>query len=129
MKAVVDIKKLNDLAKLPTRGSEDAAGYDLYAATEYETKIPPHSTAIIDTGLAAAFPSGTYGAIFPRSGIASKRGLRLANCVAVIDADYRGSIMIPLHNDTEKVQVVQPQERIAQLILMDFNEMVFNEVT
>lgn len=77
----IKVKKLNDLAKMPSRGSSDAAGYDLYAATDYIIDIAPHSTVKIGTGLSFELPSGTFAAIFPRSGIATKRGLRPANCV------------------------------------------------
>lgn len=77
----MDIKLLNEFAKVPTRGSEQAAGYDLYAATYKEIDIAPHSTVMIDTGIAMAIENGYFGAIFARSGLATKRGLRPANCV------------------------------------------------
>jgi dUTP pyrophosphatase len=77
----INVKKLNDLAKLPSRGSEYAAGYDLYAATDCNIEIPSHTTVKIGTGLSFELPQGTFAAIFPRSGIATKRGLRPANCV------------------------------------------------
>lgn len=128
MIAQIDIKKLNDLAKLPTRGSEYAAGYDLYAATEVDVIIQPHTTVKIGTGIACKLPPSTFAAIFPRSGIASKRGLRPANCVGVCDCDYRGEYIVALHNDTDKTQIVKPQERIAQMILMPFFDIKFNEV-
>ena len=124
----INVKKLNDLAKLPTRGSSDAAGYDLYAATNYNIEIQPHTTVKIGTGLSFELPQGTFAAIFPRSGIATKRGLRPANCVGVVDSDYRGEVIVALHNDTDKVQSIEPQERIAQMILLPFVEMSFNEV-
>ena len=124
----INVKKLNDLAKLPTRGSEYAAGYDLYAATSYNIEIQPHTTVKIGTGLSFELPQGTFAAIFPRSGIATKRGLRLANCVGVCDSDYRGEYIVALHNDTNEVQIIEPQERIAQMILLPFVEMSFNEV-
>ena len=124
----INVKKLNDLAKLPTRGSEYAAGYDLYAATSYNIEIQPHTTVKIGTGLSFELPQGTFAAIFPRSGIATKRGLRPANCVGVCDSDYRGEYIVALHNDTNKVQIIEPQERIAQMILLPFVEMSFNEV-
>lgn len=78
---LIKYKKLNELAKVPTRGSAAAAGYDLYAATEEDIAIPPHQTVKIDTGLAFELPEGTFGAIFARSGLATKQGLRPANCV------------------------------------------------
>lgn len=124
----INVKKLNDLAKLPTRGSEYAAGYDLYVATNYNIEIQPHTTVKIGTGLSFELPQGTFAAIFPRSGIATKRGLRLANCVGVCDSDYRGEYIVALHNDTNEVQIIEPQERIAQMILLPFIEMSFNEV-
>ena len=124
----INVKKLNDLAKLPTRGSDYAAGYDLYAATNYNIEIQPHTTVKIGTGLSFELPQGTFAAIFPRSGIATKRGLRPANCVGVCDSDYRGEYIVALHNDTNEVQIIEPQERIAQMILLPFIEMNFNEV-
>ena len=124
----INVKKLNDLAKLPTRGSEYAAGYDLYAATSYNIEIQPHTTVKIGTGLSFELPQGTFAAIFPRSGIATKHGLRPANCVGVCDSDYRGEYIVALHNDTDKMQYIEPQERIAQMILLPFVEMSFNEV-
>lgn len=79
----IKVKKLNDLAKIPTRGSEAAAGYDLYAAIDYDIEISPHSTIKIGTGLSFELPEKTFAAIFARSGIATRRGLRPANCVGV----------------------------------------------
>ena len=124
----IAIKRLNDLAVIPTRGSSQAAGYDLYAATEYDIEIPPHSTVKIGTGLSFELPNGTMGAIFARSGLATKSGLRPANCVGICDSDYRGEYIVPLHNDTNEVQVIASKERIAQLILMPYIPMTFKEV-
>ena len=124
----INVKKLNNLAKLPTRGSEYAAGYDLYAATAGPIEIQPHTTIKIGTGLSFELPQGTFAAIFPRSGIATKRGLRPANCVGVCDSDYRGEYIVAVHNDTNESQIIEPQERIAQMILMPYIEMNFNEV-
>ena len=124
----IKVKKLNDLAKIPSRGSSDAAGYDLYAATDYIIDIAPHSTVKIGTGLSFELPSGTFAAIFPRSGIATKRGLRPANCVGVCDSDYRGEYIVALHNDTDEMQSIEPGERIAQMILLPFIKMNFKEV-
>lgn len=126
--ANIKVKKLNEFAKLPTRGSSDAAGYDLYAATNQILDIAPHSTIKVGTGLSFELPEGTFAAIFARSGIATKRGLRPANCVGVIDSDYRGPIIVALHNDTDEMQSVEPGERIAQMILLPFISMDFNEV-
>ena len=83
---------------------------------------------MIGTGLAFELPNRTFGAIYPRSGIASKRGLRLANCVAVIDSDYRGEVKIALHNDSNEVQKVEAGERIAQIVLESYLPMSFEEV-
>jgi len=121
-------KKLNDLAKVPTRGSEYAAGYDLYAATEAEMHLFPHTTQLVPTGLSFELPEGYFGAIFARSGLASKRGLRPANCVGVVDSDYRGEVMVALHNDSDYIMTLEPEERIAQLVLMPYMNMTFEEV-
>ena len=124
----VSIQLLNNLAKVPTRGSEYAAGYDLYAAPDYIIDIAPHSTVKIGTGIAMELPENTFGAIFARSGLATKKGLRPANCVGVCDSDYRGEYIVPLHNDTDEIMSIEPGERIAQLIIMNFNPIEFNMV-
>ena len=123
----INIKKIKETAKVPTRGSEYAAGYDLYSA-ENKTVIFPHSTTKIGTGIAAEIPEGYFGAIFARSGLASKQGLRPANCVGVVDADYRGEIIVALHNDTDIKQEIAAGERIAQLVIMPFLPVEFTEV-
>ena len=105
----IKVKKLNNLAKLPTRGSDYAAGYDLYAATDYIIDIAPHSTVKIGTGLSFELPKGTFAAIVARSGIATKRGLRPANCVGICDSDYRGEYIVALHNYTDEIQSIEPQ--------------------
>lgn len=105
----------------PTRGSSAAAGYDLYVpSSEAEITIPAHETIKIDTGIAIALPDGTFGAIFARSGLATKQGLRPANCTGVIDSDYRGSIGIALHNDTDEDKIVKGGDRIAQLVVIPY---------
>lgn len=116
----MNIQLLNDLAKIPTRGSAEAAGYDLYAATSYDITLFPHQTVKIGTGIAIELEPNTFGMLTPRSGIASKRGLRLANTPAVIDSDYRGEIIIALHNDSEEIQTVEAGERIAQMIIIPY---------
>ena len=123
----IKYKKLNDLAKVPTRGSEYAAGYDLYAATDEPMNILAHTTQLIKTGLAFELPDGYFGAIFARSGLASKKGLRPANCVGVVDSDYRGEVMVALHNDTDNDVAIDTGERIAQLVLMPYVNMTFEE--
>ena len=124
----INIKLLNKNAKVPTRGSEYAAGYDLYAATDYDIEIAPHSTVKISTGISVELPNGTFGAIFARSGLATKKGLRPANCVGVCDSDYRGEYIVPMHNDTDEVMTIASGERIAQLIVMPFVGIEFNIV-
>jgi dUTP pyrophosphatase len=126
--SIVKIQKLRENAVIPTRGSEKAAGYDLYAAIPEDAYILPHTTMKIKTGLAMELPDNTFGAIFARSGLATKQGLRPANCVGVCDSDYRGEYMVALHNDTDTVQVVVPGEKIAQLILLPFLPIEFNMV-
>lgn len=123
----IKYKKLNELAKVPTRGSESAAGYDLYAATEDKIVVYPHSTLMISTGLSLELPEGHFGAIFARSGLASNKGLRPANCVGVVDSDYRGEVKVALHNDTDLVQSFEAGDRIAQLVLLPYVEMIFVE--
>lgn len=123
----IPVKVLNNYAHLPTRGSEYAAGYDLYAATAQNIQIEPHTTVKIGTGLSFELPEGTFAAIVARSGIATKNGLRPANCVGICDADYRGQYIVALHNDTNETQIIQPQTRIAQMILLPFIEMEFTE--
>lgn len=125
----IEIKKLNENAQIPTRGSERAAGYDLYACIEEESiTIPAHSTVKIGTGLAIAVPDGYFGAIFARSGLAAKQGLRPANCVGVADSDYRGEYIVALHNDTDEDKVIAKNERIAQLVIMPYLSVEFEEV-
>lgn len=128
MEPVINIKFLSELAKMPTRGSDYAAGYDLYAATNEIIDIAPHSTVKIPTDIAIELQPNTFGAIFARSGLATKKGLRPSNCVGVIDADYRGNCIVALHNDTDEMMSIEPQERIAQLVIMPFIPVHFNLV-
>lgn len=123
----IEIKKLNEYAVIPTRGSEQAAGYDLYAAIAEPLTIRPHETAKVGTGLAIAVPDGYFGAIFARSGLALKQGLRPANCVGVADSDYRGEYIVALHNDTDFERTIAPKERIAQLVVMPYLAVEFEE--
>lgn len=124
----IKYKVLNELAKEPTRGSEYAAGYDLYAATDKEISLFPHTTQLIGTGLAFELPDGYFGAVYARSGLASKKGLRPANCVGVVDSDYRGEVMVALHNDSDHIMTIDAGERIAQLVLMPYVNMTFEQV-
>ena len=124
----IKIKKLNPNAKLPTRGSDRAAGYDLYACIDVPCDIVPHGTVKIGTGLAFELPEGTFGAIYARSGLATKKGLRPANCTGVCDEDYRGEYIVALHNDTDEIMTVEPGERIAQLIVHRYEKLEITEV-
>ena len=124
----MNIKKLNDNAKLPTYGSEFSAGADLYACEEAEIVIAPGETRLIHTGLAMAIPEGLVGLIYARSGLASKKGLAPANKVGVIDSDYRGEIMVALHNHSSAPQIVAVGERIAQIVFAPFYAADFNLV-
>lgn len=126
--AEINVKFLNKYAQLPTRGSEEAAGYDLHAAIPEEVVIAPHTTEKVGTGLSFELPKGTFGAIFARSGLATKMGLRPANCVGVCDSDYRGEYIVAIHNDSTEERIIAPGERIAQLILMPYIPMTFNKV-
>ena len=124
----MDIKILNDLAKVPSYGSDEAAGADLYAATSYDIEIRPHETVKVGTGIAIAVPRGYYGGIYARSGLATKQGLRPANCVGVVDSDYRGEVIVALHNDTDESQWVPAGSRIAQLLIQPVMRTDFNVV-
>ena len=124
----IQIKKLKENAIIPTRGSDRAAGYDLYACLENEVTIGAGETVKIGTGLSIAVPEGYFGAIFARSGLAAKEGLRPANCVGVADSDYRGEYIVALHNDSAISRVVTPGERIAQLVVMPYLSVEFEEV-
>ena len=123
----IAVKKLNPNAVLPTYGSEYAAGADLYALTDEEIVFAPHETKLVKTGLAMEIPEGYAGLIYARSGLASKRGLAPANKVGVIDSDYRGEIMVALHNHSDIEQKIEPKERIAQLVVTPFLKGDFQE--
>jgi len=116
----VKFKKLTNSAQTPTKGSKYSAGFDLSADISEEILIRPRETVKIPTGLAIEVPDGYFGAIAARSGLATKEGLRPANCIGVADSDYRGEYMVALHNDSEVTRVVKPQQRIAQLIIIPY---------
>lgn len=129
LNANVSIKKLNPDAIIPTYGSEYAAGADLYACTEDSITFQPGETILIHTGLAMEIPVGYAGLIYARSGLASKKGLAPANKVGVIDADYRGEIMVALHNHNTVPVSIEPKERIAQLVITPYLTAQFTEVS
>ena len=113
----VRVKILRENALLPTYGSQQAAGADLYACLETAVEIAPGETAFIPTGIALEVPVGCAGLIYARSGMACKRGLAPANKVGVVDSDYRGEIIVALHNHGNAVQTVNNGERIAQFVI------------
>lgn len=125
----VNIKKLRDDAKIPTYGTEHAAGCDLYACMDEPVTIKAGETVLIKTGLAMEVPVGYAGLIYARSGLATKKGLAPANKVGVVDADYRGEIMVALHNHSSEEKIVEPFERIAQFVIAPYLKAVFNEVS
>lgn len=124
---VIQVRRLRDTAILPTRGSSMAAGYDLYACVDAPVTVPAGETRKIGTGIAAAIPEGYFGACFARSGLAAKCGLRPANCVGVVDSDYRGEFFVALYNDSPVEQIVQNGDRIAQLVILPFMAAEFTE--
>ncbi len=124
----INIKKLTDTAILPERGSAYAAGYDLFADVKENIVIKAHATAMIPTGLAMELPEGYWGGIFARSGLAAKESLRPANCVGVVDADYRGEVKVALHNDSDESRMIAPGQKVAQLVVVPFLSVEFDEV-
>lgn len=118
--------KLRDSAHIPTQGSDKAAGFDLYACDG--TYICPGQTKLIPTGLAIQPPAGFCAKIYARSGLATKKGLRPANCVGVCDEDYTGEYMVALHNDSPEMQIIDDGERIAQLTFERYYTVEFEEV-
>lgn len=127
----INIKLLNNKAKIPTRGSEHSAGYDLYAVIDNVSGVQtilPHSQETIGLGFAIEIPEGYFVGIFARSGIARSKGLRPSNCVGVIDSDYRGEVMISVRNDTDEIMGIEDGERIGQLVVLPFMSVDFKEV-
>lgn len=129
MSEVLKIKKISENAVTPTRGSKDAAGFDLYCAESSIVEILPGSTVKIHTGIQMEIPDGYVGLLFARSGIAIKKGLRPANAVGVIDSDYRGEIIVALHSDSNTAQYVNPGDRVAQLVIVKYFAPSLKEVT
>lgn len=123
----VRCKKLDPRATLPAYGTAWAAGADLYALCEAPVVIAPGQTVLVHTGIALEIPVGFVGLIYARSGLATKRGLAPANKVGVIDADYRGEIMVALYNQSGVPQTVESGERIAQLVIAPFLQATFEE--
>ena len=120
MQCDLRIKKLRENATVPTYGSEFAAGADLYAAIDEAVTIEPDETKMIPTGLAFEIPAGYAGFIYARSGLACKKSLAPANKVGVVDSDYRGEVMVALHNHGKESRTIEPVERIAQMVIAPY---------
>lgn len=121
----MNIKKLNKNATIPTYGSKYAAGADLYACIDEAVTIQPGETTFIGTGIAMEIPMGYAGFIYARSGLSCKKGLAPANKVGVVDADYRGEITVALYNHASEARVIEPNERIAQMVIAPYLKVNF----
>ncbi len=128
MSQKVNIKKLNENACIPTYGTEFSAGADLYSGMPEAVTIAPGTTEFIKTGIAMEIPTGLVGLIYARSGMACKKGVAPANKVGVIDSDYRGEIIVALHNHSQNPVTVEPKDRIAQIVLAPYITADFNIV-
>lgn len=124
----INLKKINENAIIPTQGHKADAGYDLYACLEMSDMIYPGETLKIPTGIALEIPEGYFGGVFARSGLATKQGLRPANCVGVVDSPYRGEVIVALHNDSKTPQKISHGDRIAQLVILPALNVEFNVV-
>lgn len=127
MKTTIKFVKLTHNAKAPVCGSAESAGYDLSAAIDTNVVIAPHQTVKIPTGLSMELPQNTFGGLYARSGIANREGLAPANKVGVIDSDYRGEIIVALHNHSDEYRIVEPGQRIAQLIIQPYIKAEYEE--
>lgn len=116
----IKVVKENENATLPTKGTEDSAGMDLYANVTEPITIMPHETVKVSSGIRMEIPKGYAGFIYARSGLSTKKGIALINKVGVIDSDYRGVIGLPLHNYGTKPQIIEPNERVAQMIIQKY---------
>lgn len=121
-------KRLSETAIIPTRGTEEAAGLDLYADIQKAVSIYPGKTKMIPTNIAMEIPDGYYGQLAIRSGISTKKDLGLINGIGVIDSDYRNAVGVPVHNYGKEVQSIQPGERIAQIIIQPYEKVTVEEV-
>ena len=128
LKGPIHIKKLNTNAIIPTYGTEFSAGADLYTCISEAVTLAPGETVLIHTGLAMEIPERFVGLIYARSSLAVKGGLAPANKVSVIDSDYRGELMIPIHNHSSQSQTIEPAQRIAQIIFTPYYMAQFEEI-
>ena len=122
------IEKMRENAVVPTYGTDDAAGMDLYAAISEKIVLNPNETKLRPTGIKMAIPKGYGGFIYARSGLATKKGLAPANKVGVVDADYRGEVMVALHNHSTEIQEIDVKERIAQMVIAPYLKVDFKVV-
>lgn len=120
METIVRFVKLKEEAHIPVYGSDQAAGADLYACLEEPVEVKQGQTVFIPTGLSMEIPVGLAGFVYARSGMACKKGLAPANKVGVIDSDYRGEILVALHNHSQQDMVVEPGERVAQMVIAPY---------
>lgn len=122
----IAVIRMTETAKLPERGSDEAAGYDLFADVREKTILKPQEGMLVPTGLKMAIPSGYFGGVYARSGLSIKEGLRPANCTGVIDSDYRGELKVPLYNDSNVARTIEPGEKIAQLIIQPYLNVAYH---
>jgi dUTP pyrophosphatase len=113
---LIKVKKVTETAIIPKRQSIGSAGYDLFADIDEPIEIKPHETVMVQSNVAFEIPKNYFGAVYARSGLSTRQGLRPATCVSVIDSDYRGSVGLPIHNDTDETRVINPHERVAQIV-------------
>lgn len=111
------VKRIDDRAIMPTKGSKWSVGWDLYAIAERPIAVRPHETEVVHTGLVIEVPQYHFAGIYARSGIATKRGIRPSNCVGVVDPDYRGEVLVAIYNDSNETQIICHGDRIAQMIV------------
>lgn len=116
----IKVKRLTETAVLPSKGTKGSAAFDLSADIGCKTPVYPGQTVKIPTGLAFELPEGYFGAIYARSGLATKQGLRPANAVGIADSDYRGEYIVPIYNDSDETRFVEPNQRIAQLVIQPY---------
>ncbi len=116
----VKVKKITPTAIIPERGSKFSAGYDLSADINESILVRPRETVKIPTGLSFEVPEGYFGGIYARSGLATKQGLRPANAVGVCDSDYRGEYIVAIHNDSDTTRIIEPGQRIAQVVFQPY---------
>lgn len=124
----IEVVAVRPDAIIPTKGSKGSAGWDLYADIKEPVIIQPGQSKMIPSGVAFAIPEGYFGAVYARSGLSTKRGLRPSTCVSVIDSDYRGEVMLPIYNDSDSIAWIEPYERVSQIVFQPVPEFVLTEV-